>query len=69
MKNNQSKSEAGEPEAESSPTYADLQTRGAVADIWAQLEEAASTGDTQAREFLKMFGPFAAERLGQRPKS
>lgn len=34
-----------------------------LADLWAQLRQAAANGDTEARAFLAMFGPFAAHRL------
>ena len=50
-------------------TLADQLTCDAIADIWAKLKEEAASGEPNAVARLAMFGPFAAERLGQRPKS
>ena len=58
------------PETDSgSTTVADLKDCEATADLWVKLEAEAAAGDARVENFLIMFRPFAAERLGQRPKS
>lgn len=40
-----------------------------IARLWIEIQEAADAGDEKMKGFLPLFASFAAERLGQRPKS
>lgn len=55
--------------AEHRGVLADQMICSAIADIWTELQAAADAGDEKAVAFLALFGPFAAERLGQRAPS
>jgi hypothetical protein len=54
---------SGPKEAVTSALHAREGYASRLADLWAQLDQAAAGGDTEAQAFLRMFGPFAANEL------
>ena len=46
-------------------THIEIESEGAaIADLWAALVDAAAAGDTESRQFLRMFEPFVLRARG-----